>query len=196
MKINNTKINKWKFHLDYEKEEAWLNEMSAKGLAFTSLFLFRFTFTDCKPGEYIYRTEFLRNSLRHPESQKYISFMAENGVEFMASWSSLVYFRKKAPEGSFDIYSDLDSRLAHYRRVSTCWLAVIAFWFAFALVEMMVMFSPFHVLPLWLSEKVFSTPVGILAVMVCWGFGAVFFVPWNAARKKIRVLKKEKILRE
>ena len=34
----------WRAFADFEKEEAWINEQAAKGLAFTRYKLFRYTF--------------------------------------------------------------------------------------------------------------------------------------------------------
>ena len=115
----------WKLYMNYEKEEAWLNTMSAKGLAFTDYFLFRYTFEDSEPGEYIYRIELLENLPGHPESRKYLNFMAENGIEQISSWNRWVYFRKRAADGPFDIYSDIDSRIAHYKRIATLFFIVM-----------------------------------------------------------------------
>lgn len=110
-----------KAYWNYEKEEKWLNEMSAKGLALTDYSWCRYVFAECTPGEYIYRIELLKNSSKHLESQKYISFMEENRIEHVASYMRWVYFRKKATEGEFDIYSDIDSKIAHYKRINLLW---------------------------------------------------------------------------
>lgn len=106
-----------KLFYNYEKEEKWLNEMSAKGFALTDYTWCRYVFTDCQPGEYIYRLELLEHSPTHAVSQKYIQFMEENGVEHISSYIRWVFFRKKAADGAFDIYSDADSKIKHYRMV-------------------------------------------------------------------------------
>lgn len=41
-----------KAFFDYEKEEKYLNEMSAKGLALTDYTQFRYVFQDAPKGEY------------------------------------------------------------------------------------------------------------------------------------------------
>lgn len=84
-----------KAYWNYEKEEKWLNEMSANGFALTDYFWCRYVFTDCEPGEYIYRIELLEYLPTHPVSQKYLRFMEENGVEYVASTTRWVFFRKK-----------------------------------------------------------------------------------------------------
>lgn len=111
-----------KAFFDYEKEEKYLNEMSAKGLALTDYTWCRYVFQDAPKGEYIYRIELLENPVNHPESQNYIEFMKETGVEFIASYNRWVYFRRKAAEGEFDIYSDIDSKIKHYKRIRILFL--------------------------------------------------------------------------
>ena len=113
-----------KAYWDYENEEMWLNEMSAKGLALIDYTWCRYVFADCEPGEYIYRIELLEYLPSHALSRSYINFVEETGVEHISSYMRWVYFRRKASDGPFDIYSDIDSKIRHYRRI-LCLLAPI-----------------------------------------------------------------------
>lgn len=47
-------------------------------------------------------------------------------MELVASHNRWVYFRKKVVDGDFDIYSDIDSKIKHYKRVRVFFLVVIA----------------------------------------------------------------------
>ena len=113
-----------KAFIDYEKEERWLNDMAAKGLAMTDYSWCRYVFEDTEPGEYTYRLELLDNLATHPESKKYIGFLEDTGVEQVASYARWVYFRKKTTDGPFNLYSDLDSKIKHYQRVFQLWLVL------------------------------------------------------------------------
>ena len=115
-----------KAYWNYEKEEKWLNEMSAKGFALTDYSWCRYVFSDCEPGEFVYRLELLENLPSHPESLKYIRFMEENDAEYVASYMRWVYFRKKVSARAFDIYSDIESKIKHYQRIIRLF-SVIAF---------------------------------------------------------------------
>lgn len=101
----------------FEKEEKWLNEMSAKGMQLTDVGFCRYCFTKGNPGEYIYRLELLNHMPHHAESINYISFLEETGIEHIGSLLRWVYFRKKAGAGPFEIYSDTPSKINHYRRI-------------------------------------------------------------------------------
>lgn len=108
----------WKAYWNYEKEEKWLNEMSAKGMALSDYSWCRYVFTDTPKNEYTYRIELLEYVPSHCESQAYLKFLEENGIEHVASYWRWIYLRKKTSEGPFDIYSDIQSKITHYNRVS------------------------------------------------------------------------------
>jgi hypothetical protein len=106
-----------KLFWDFEKEERWLNEMAAQGLNLVRYRWGTYDFERGGPGEWIYRIQFLDDDARKPKSREYIDFVAETGAEPIDTYMRWVYFRKRAAEGPFEIFSDLDSRLAHYKRV-------------------------------------------------------------------------------
>lgn len=108
-----TTIKKLFFVWDFDKEEKWFNEMAAKGLALVSVGFCRYEFEDCLPGEYKICLQLLDKLPRHPESQKYIEFMEETGAEQVGSFTRWVYFRKKASEGDFQLFSDNASRVKY-----------------------------------------------------------------------------------
>ncbi len=108
----------WKAYWDFEKEEKWLNEMSAKGMALTDCSWCRYVFTEAPSNEYIYRLELLEHLPSHAESIAYINFLEESGIECVATYWRWIYLRKKSSEGPFNIYSDFESKIKHYKRVS------------------------------------------------------------------------------
>ena len=110
-------IKKWFWAWDFDKEEKWLNEMSSKGLALVGISFCNYVFEDCIPGEFTYRIELLNNWPANYESQQYIRFIEETGAEHIGSIMRWVYFRKKAEMGTFDLYSDFDSRIKYLNRL-------------------------------------------------------------------------------
>ena len=69
-----------KAYVSYDKEEAWLNEMAAKGLMLVHYSWCTYFFQEGIPGEYTYRLELLENLPSHPESQRYLDFMRDAGL--------------------------------------------------------------------------------------------------------------------
>ena len=106
-------IKKWIWVWDFDKEEQWLNSMAQQGWVLDRGGFCRYEFVRCEPGEYIVRLEMRE----HDEG--YLSFMSDTGAEYVGRVVKWIYFRRKAEFGPFDIFSDLDSRLEHLKRISS-----------------------------------------------------------------------------
>ena len=113
--------------VDFEKEENWLNEMSAKGLHFISYAFPQYVFEEGTPGEYTYRIELLSKPPSNIEGKAYIDFVEESGAECVDTYHFWAYFRRKTVDGPFDLYTDNSSRIRHYQRVMFLMGAVAAF---------------------------------------------------------------------
>ncbi|NTW91431.1 MAG: DUF2812 domain-containing protein [Erysipelotrichaceae bacterium] len=109
----------------FDKEEKWLNECSAKGLHLCDVGFLRYTFEVGNPGAYSHKLELLENWPTHPESVAYIQFLEDTGVEMVGSILRWVYFRKKTEDGPFDLFSDLDSRIKHLNRIIFLFLPIM-----------------------------------------------------------------------
>ena len=110
-------IHKLFFIWDFDKEEQWLNEMAAKGLCLVSVGFCKYEFEDCIPGEYRICLQLLEKSPRNPESQKYIEFLEDTGAQHVGSFTRWVYFRKKATDGDFELFSDNTSRVKYLNSI-------------------------------------------------------------------------------
>ncbi len=102
---------------DFDKEEKWLNEMAAKGLALIATGFTKYIFEESLPGEYNIRLELLDNFPTHPESERYITFIEETGAEYLGSITRWAYFRKRTDSGEFYLLSDNSSRIKHLNRL-------------------------------------------------------------------------------
>ncbi|MEW9095456.1 MAG: DUF2812 domain-containing protein [Clostridiaceae bacterium] len=178
-----------KAYFDYEKEEKYLNEMSAKGLALTDYSFCRYVFEDAPKGEYIYRLELLENAVNHPESQIYIKFMEETGAEFVASYNRWVYFRRKNFDGEFNIYSDIDSKIKHYKRIRELFFFVMGLNFIIGLMNYFwgnMTASSIRTIPV-------NSYMAILSFLISTLFLIFLVIPLS---KKINFWEKEKEIRE
>ena len=95
---------------DFEKEERWLNEMAMNGWALEKAYFATYIFAPCEPGEYIFRMEMNSN-------KDYRSFVEGLGAEYVGSCVTWMYFRRKAELGEFNMFSDIDSRIAHLDKI-------------------------------------------------------------------------------
>lgn len=180
----------WKAYWDFEKEEKWINEMSAKGMALTDYSWCRYVFTEAPKNEYIYRIELLKYLPSHAESIAYIRFLEESGVECVATYWRWIFLRKKSSEGPFDIYSDIESKIKHYRRVSALFWTIGAlnlFACLFNIIDGIVVGSEYN--HNYLS---YISPIILLNGIITIGF------TWLVIGyiRKVSKLKKEKLLHE
>lgn len=104
-------IRKWFWVWEFEKEELWLEEMAQSGWVLENVGICTYHFAQCEPGEYHVRTEM------HPYDEAYVQFMQETSAEYVGRMMAWIYFRKKAEDGSFDLFSDIDSRIGHLDRI-------------------------------------------------------------------------------
>ncbi len=112
-------LKKVRLFIDYEKEEKWLNDMAEKGWQLKRYGLIGRYYFEKEEEKYIYRIEFLDKLSSHPESIEYIRFLEESGIEYIHSAHGYwIYLRKKATDGSFDLYTDLDSKIKHYQKIN------------------------------------------------------------------------------
>lgn len=110
-------IRKLFFVWDFDKEEKWLNEMAAKGLCLVSVGFCKYEFEECEPGEYKICMQMLEKSPKNPESEKYMEFVEGTGAEHIGTFSHWIYFRKKAEDGVFKLFSDNESRVKYMTRI-------------------------------------------------------------------------------
>lgn len=117
-------IRKWFWVWDFEKEEKWLNEMAAKGLCLVSVGFCKYEFEDCTPGEYKICLQLLDKMPSHTESKKYIEFLETTGAEQIGYFTRWAYFRKKAADGNFELFSDNNSRIKYLTNVISFVVAI------------------------------------------------------------------------
>ena len=151
---------------DFDKEERWLNEMAARGLALVSVGYCNYTFEQGDPGAYTVRLELLDNLPTNPQSEQYIRFIEGSGAEYIGSLFRWVYFRRKRSLGEFDLYTDYDCRIRHLNRV---------LWFIGGVMPIMLVNSLHYMLDLLDSKPdAFHLSVGlfftVFSVMAIYGF--------------------------
>lgn len=106
-----------KFRLFFNKDEEtmWLNEMARNGYAMVGYAAGVYSFERCQPGEYAYQIDITEGMFR--VSNNYREFMQEAGIEIVCLWGRWVILRKKAAEGEFVLYTDVESSIEHYTNI-------------------------------------------------------------------------------
>jgi len=109
------------FFPDYDKIEAWVNEKSSRGLQLVRIGWWGYHFEIGEVNEYIYRLDVLRSSRKSTDSQNYLRFLQDTGIEIVpckGMWGRSVWLKRKPINGNFDLYSDIETKIEYYRRLS------------------------------------------------------------------------------
>ena len=167
---------------EYDKEELWLNEMSANGLLLQSVGFCTYIFEEGEPAKYIYRLELLNPRLNREEKAQYIRFVEDTGAEHIASLFRWVYFRKEDDGSGFEIFSDLASRITHTNRM----LSLLG------IITGLNFINGLNMLRMWYTNSYYSLTAPLIIFACCLITGYGFF---RINRKKQKLVK-EKALRE
>ena len=102
---------RFKLYYDKDKETVWLTKVASEGWALKSFFAGFYKFEPCEKGEYIYQIDF------GAVSEEYRELMQELDVEIVVLWGCWIILRKRAADGPFELYTDVDSEIEHYRKI-------------------------------------------------------------------------------
>lgn len=114
---------RYRYYLDYEKEEKWINEMAEQGWHLKKWFLGRFTFAKGDPGSFIYRNEFIIEKSKK-EKKEYFELLEDSGLTIIHESGGWIYMKKAAAEGPFELYTDTHSKIDYYKRMLNIFLVL------------------------------------------------------------------------
>ena len=107
---------RWFWAWQDEAEERWLGEMSRKGFHLQSVGIPGiYTFLSAEPRLYVYRMDY--QNFTKKDKKEYLQLFRDAGWEHVGEISAWQYFRKELKPGEVnEIYTDIESRIAKYRR--------------------------------------------------------------------------------
>ena len=148
---------KFKLYFDKDKETQWLNEMSQKGWAMTGFFAGFYRFEPCEKGKYTYQIDFGNEFFS--VSDDYREFMSDSDIEIIQSWGFWVFLRKLSSEGEFQLYTDVDSQIEHYKKIRNMFKAV-------TVIELICLFIELFSASMTKSPLLWSFVFLILAIII------------------------------
>ena len=109
----------WRFYTvaDYEKEEAFLNEMSRAGWNLTAVGFFRYIFRRGTPGEYLYKIDMVERTESDEVKESYFNFLTDCGIRVVGEFKDWIYLQKRAADGPFDTKNDTYAKLRQVNKV-------------------------------------------------------------------------------
>jgi len=117
-------VRKFKFFTSFEKEEQWLQDMARQGYAFTGK-SFGYVFQLAQPENTVIKMDY-RKFRKQADFEDYRALFEDSGWRHLSGTKSsgYQYFKKAAENGDEDIFSDVDSKAARYKRLSDMWISL------------------------------------------------------------------------
>lgn len=109
-------MNKSKVFFDIEKETKWLNSLAKQGYRLTGRSWFTYSFKPCEKGAYIYQVE-KRKPFTSDENLDYLDFVSSLDINTVAIQWGWFYFEKENDGKEFEIFSDIQSKISHYKNL-------------------------------------------------------------------------------
>ena len=81
-----------------------------------------YSFEKCEPRQYVYQVDF--GNRFFSVNEEYRDFMQDTGVDIVQTWGFWIILRKQAGEGTFELYTDVDSTIEHYTKIRRMFKAV------------------------------------------------------------------------
>lgn len=109
----------WRFYsiADYEKEEAFLNEMARAGWNLTAVGFCQYIFRRGNEGEYIYKLDMVERTESDQVKESYFNFLTDCGIRVVGEFRDWIYLQKRASEGPFDMKNDTYAKLRQVNKV-------------------------------------------------------------------------------
>jgi len=120
-------MRKFKFFLNFDKEEQWLNEMAKQGYQLTNKSSFGYEFQPAKPEPAMIKIDY-RTFKKKGDFEDYLALFEDCGWKHIAGTKSsgTQYFKRSDARGNEDIFSDADSKASRYKRISEMWFTLAA----------------------------------------------------------------------
>ena len=181
-----------------EEMERYLNEMSHEGWQCCEIVRDELRFVRGEQDEYTYRVQYFYES-RDGEKDDYLRTLGETGAALVGEYGEVLILRKKTADGAFELYSDLDSKIAalekrrsHYRSGMIGALVMLLMW-----VEVNYRSISCNGFEGWLETQ---TPVNmVLTVLIVAGLlagGITGMISVRREGKKIEELKRRRMIEE
>ncbi|WML57745.1 DUF2812 domain-containing protein [Neobacillus sp. PS2-9] len=117
-------MRKFKFFLDFEKEEKWLNDMATEGYELVGRSM-GYRFRSVRPEKVNIKIDY-RTFKKQTDFADYEALFEDCGWKHLAGTKSsgVQYFKMVREDASEDIFSDGDSKAGRYKRFSELYLSL------------------------------------------------------------------------
>lgn len=170
------KVWNWFTIADVEREEKWLNDMSAAGWLLEDWNgSFRYTFRRGERGAWLYKIDMIDDEERGLDGEAYINFLNECGIEVAYRHKKWLFLRKRTVDGPFDAADALYSRLRITNKIYSYAIRVLCIFVVICFVAMLLSL---------IGSSIFTGSLGDFLEGIGMGCGlglaqglAIFYIP-------------------
>lgn len=106
---------KFKFFLDKDMEEDWINSYAQEGWRLKKFFMGFYTFEKYESEKYCYAIDLLESWTG--DREQYEKFMSDMDIKVVCQWWRWVFLEKIASDKPFQLYSDNESITKYYMNI-------------------------------------------------------------------------------
>lgn len=119
-------MNKFRYYVNLDKEEKWLNEMTNQGWELNRKHI-KYEFRKTSNNNFIIKIDY-RSFKSNDDFQNYITFFRDSGWEHISGTKSSgkQYFKRINETAGNDIFSDVSSKAERYKKMSNMWMSLAA----------------------------------------------------------------------
>lgn len=189
---------------DPEQIEEQANKMAKEGWLLEKFGSLRAVYRRGKAGEYEYRVQVKEAGM---DRLVYTAELAEFGIEEVGGVGDLLVLRKSSDGAPFELYSDLDSRIAQQKKaarylragliLSCCWMSIVLTNVLTTLMNANVIGRYAGVAAIrFSSAQIFLLAASFLLLLIC--IAGLIDCPTGLrrAKKKIAALEAERVIQE
>lgn len=167
----------WRFYsvADYEKEEAFLNEMARAGWNLTAVGFCRYIFRRGTEGEYIYKLDMVERTESDEVKESYFNFLTDCGIRIVGEFKDWIYLQKRASDGPFDMKNDTYAKLRQVNKVYSFSLRTVSNLLRIfaAIMLVLILLQVFLSDNVWVTEFCSGVMLGVgvgslVALVVIW----------------------------
>jgi len=128
-------MRKFKFFINFQKEEKWLEQMATQGWRLKKQWL-GYVFESATPEQANIKIDYRHFKNQH-DFLEYRSLFADGGWQHISGTknSGNQYFKQIGDCNGEDIFSDDTSRAGRYKRLSNMMLTMLFVWFPFVIIS-------------------------------------------------------------
>ena len=183
-----------------EEMERYLNEMAHEGWQCCEIVRNELRFVRGEQDEYTYRVQYFYES-RDGEKDDYLRTLGETGAALVGEYGEALILRKKTVDGAFELYSDLDSKIAalekrrsHARNMMLGALVLVLLRgnYAYKAISQ-------YGFSIWLDTQLDSPVYMVLTILIVAGLlagGIASMISVRREGKKIEELKRRRMIEE